>query len=161
MLRWIATEELINATFEAQRLPEGWLEEERCLSFEADGLRSGRAAVLDIPLPAGRWLALRVEVEIEPLSGAALVCGDRTYSLVTDLTRGTHRTVFYGMTPLAEGRRPVADQPGPHHVVLEVGGGPMRVVVDGDEMVAADDQQPIPVGGPLHLEFWDDCLVHL
>jgi hypothetical protein len=153
-------EELMDVTFESGRLPDGWLAQERRHGFERGALRSGGATLLDIPLPEGSWRRWRVEAEVEPLEGATVVCSDHLYSLVTDLKRGTHRIAFYSMASLTTAEKPVPDSPARHRVVFELGDGPLRVLVDGQEVVAAEDPQPAPPGGLVRLEFWDDCLVH-
>jgi len=152
--------ELMNIAFESGALPADWTAERNMASFERGALRSGFVTSVHFALPGNGWRAVRVEVDVEPLGGAALVVGDGTVSVCVDLARGVHRVMCYGMAELARAKTAIEPKTGTRRVAFEFDRGRLRALVDGREVVAADDPSPAPAAGLLDISFWDDCLIH-
>ena len=152
--------ELSNVTFESQTLPSEWAEELHECTFERGALRSRRVAILRVPVPGNGWRALRVEMEVEPIGGALLACGDGTLTTVIDIKRARHRVAFCSVASLAESVKTVPRKDGPHLVAFEFDNGRFRALVDGQELIADDDPRPTAVSGMLEIALWDDCLLH-
>ena len=152
--------ELLDVTFESGKLPEGWTESGRVCAFERGALRSHRAALTEVIVPGRGWRALRVEIEVEPIGGAAIECGDHTLNMVVDIARGRHSISLYGDVTLAENRQEIPGKPGRHRLVFELNESYWRALVDGCEVVAAKKPHSAAFAGLLALGFWDDCLVH-
>ena len=152
--------ELLEVDFTSRSLPEEWTEQAGCYSFEQNALRSGASTILRLPAPgAGWWHKLRVELEVEPMGGAVLTCGDGTFTIAVDLARSS-RSIMQGLLVLAENRDSHDSQSGRKTVGFEWDHGIMRADIDGLEVISAKAPQPFIMGGLLDLEFWDDCLIH-
>jgi hypothetical protein len=151
--------ELMNFTFENAKLPSEWMEREREYSFERGALRSGRAAFAEFILPGNGWRQFRVEMEVEPIHGAVLSCGDGSHTIVVDLKRGAHSIMNYGPSQLAAVRKEIPPKAGFYLVAFEFDDGRLRACVDGDEVVSALVPQPRPIAGLIGLQFRDDCLI--
>jgi hypothetical protein len=149
----------MNFTFESGRLPPEWMEHERAYSFERGALRTGRAVIASFLLPGNGWRKLRVEMEIEMTSGAALTCGVGAHTLIVDLKRGTHSVMNYGVSVLASNRKEIPLKTGSYLVVFEFDNGRLRALVDGVEVVSAADPRPQPTAGLMETQYWDDCLI--
>ena len=151
--------ELMNFTFENGKLPPEWMEREREFSFERGALRSGRAVSAEFIVPGNGWREFRVEMEVEPIGGAVLACGDGAHTIVVDLKRGMHSITNYGPSQLAATRKEIPAKAGSCLVAFEFDDGRLRACVDGDEVVSAAIPQPQPIAGLIGIQFRDDCLV--
>lgn len=150
--------EIASYTFEADRFPSDWQIERTHHSFERGALRSGRCVIANVPVPGHGWRRLGVEIEVEPVGGAVIECGDNLLTAVVDLRRNVHSISCFTCT-IAESQREIPKKAGKYLVAFELGEGQWRALVDGIEMVAGTDPKPTPVFGSLQLGFWDDCLV--
>ena len=151
--------ELMNFTFENGKLPPEWMERERGYSFERGALRSGRVVSAEFIVPGNGWRRFRVEMEVEPIRGAVLTCGDGSHTIVVDLKRGAHSIMNYGPSELAATRKEIPPKAGFYLAAFEFDNGRLRACVDGDEVVSAVVPQPQPVAGLIGIQFRDDCLI--
>jgi len=154
--------EIMFTTFADGRVPSDWLVETPHHAFERGGLRTGRVTRALVPLPGNGWRKLRVEIDVEPVGGAAVECGDGLLNMALIVKAPyppRHRALKY-MQTFAESVCPVADKPGVRHVEFELNGQCLRGLVDGVEYLSANDPFPREMVGTLTLTFWEDCLVH-
>ncbi len=151
--------ELMNFTFGNGKLPPEWMERERECSFERGMLRSGNAFSADFIVPGNGWRKLRVEMDVQPVRGAALACGDGSHTICVDLKRGAHSILNYGPSELVALRKEIPPRAGFHLVAFEFDNARLSAWVDGDEVLSAVAPQPQPVAGLIRIQFRDDCLV--
>ena len=151
--------ELMNFTFENGKLPPEWMEREREFSFERAALRSGNAFSADFIVPGNGWRKVRVEMEVEPIHGAAIACGDGSHTISVDLKRCRHSILNYGPSELAEARKEISPKAGFYLVAFEFDNGRLSARVDGDDVISAVAPQPQTVAGLIRIQFRDDCLV--
>ncbi len=146
-------QELMNVTFESKKLPCDWMEEKHNYSFERGALRSDWATIPKFILPGRGWEVLRVEVEVEPLAGAQISCGDRIASITVDLCRKRHWINSSAQTRLVESTRDIPKKGGSYLVAFEFNQGHLRGLVDGQEMIAGDDPRRTSFSGLLEMGF--------
>lgn len=150
---------LTDASFADGRIPDGWIEELRAISFEKTGLRTGNAAMFRIPVPGEAWRCLRVEVEFEPRQGALIDLSDGQVTMTADVGRGRHMIGIYSRGVLAETACPPRRDATLLKVTFDLGPDTLRLAVDDQDLVQARPPQATPPGGVLELGFWADCLV--
>ena len=154
--------EIMLTTFCDGRVPSDWLVETPHHTFERGAMRTGRVTRALVPLPGNGWRKLRVEIDLEPVGGAAVECGDGLLNLALIIKApypSRHRALKHTHT-FGENVCPVADQPGIRHVAFELNGECLRGLVDEVEYLSATDPFPREMVGTLTLAFWEDCLVH-
>jgi len=153
--------EILNVTFESRKLPVGWIETKGFYRFEDAKLRTGAVTRFEIPLPGHGWQRLRVEAELEilPTGGPILVCSDGRLKTIAYLKRGTQIISIYDALPLAQGDQSAVPPSTTCLAAFDLGGARPGFSIDGKEVLSGADLQPVPVGGRLELEFWDDCRV--
>ncbi|NQU12261.1 hypothetical protein HQ590_15810 [bacterium] len=153
--------EILNVTFESGTIPADWVETKRLYRFEHGALRTGAVTRFEIPLPGAGWRGVRVEAELEILSTGApiLTCSDGRLRALADLRRGKQTISIHDALPLAQGSRPVASPSGTCLAAFDFNDARPSFSIDGKELLSGHDPQPVPVGGMLELEFWDDCRV--
>jgi hypothetical protein len=153
--------EITDVTFESGKIPGDWIETKGFYRFEDGSLRTGVVTRFEIPLPGHGWERLRVEAELETLPTGApiLICSDGRLKTIAYLKRGMQIISIYEALPLAQGSQAAVTPSTTCLAAFDLGGARPRFSIDGKEVLSGPDPQPVPIGGTLELEFWDDCRV--
>ena len=153
---------LIDATFEDGTLPDGWFMGSVGHAFEQSALRTGERSRLSIPVPEPGWRTLRVELEVEPIDGCVVSCGDDVLLLSTTLSGPdptAHRAAKYSSHVLAAGRTAPPAGDGVRCLAFEFDNGRLRVLIDDVEMLSTEDPLPRPFVGMIGLQCFDSFLL--
>jgi len=152
--------QLLNVSFDSEKLPDDWIEEKGNFSFRNGALFSSWATICKFVLTGKGWKKLKVEIELEMVNGALVTCGDNISTIIVDLTKGRHRIICSTQTLLKENLKPIDRKNGKILVTFESDNGILRGTVDGSVVIEGNDPRYHCFFGLMELGFWDDCLIY-
>lgn len=150
-------EKIIEADFAAGRLPDGWWEESRSLSFEKGRLRSNRATVLKFFLPGNGWEKMRIEVDMD--AAERIDYSDGTLTLSVNLKTARNNLARYDIGTLVETGN---FQPGGgkrEKAAFQIDRGHWSMEIDNETVLKHDIPGTAAVSGLQELRFVGNCLI--
>lgn len=153
-------QEIINVNFNSGKLPDGWIEEKGNYSFKGSALYSSWATIFKFVLPGKGWKKIKVEIEVKPLKGALISCGDNIATIAVDLTSGRHHIKCSNQTILKENNYVINKKDKNYLITFEFDHGTLKGLVDDQIVIVGNDPAYNCFFGLMELGFYDYCLVY-
>jgi len=151
---------IFEADFSSGKLPVDWHVARDGFTIEDGALHNTGVTLLQIPLPDHGFHQLIVSVEIEPIDGGAIACGEPRATIQTDLAAGCHEVVTYGGAPLASAYARFPEPSDRHTIRFEFNRG--QISATCDDLPLVDVKQPSlnAMAHKFSLQIWQTCRVH-